>query len=265
MESFTELSSLATKVATAAGELILKRRIAGVSVAASKSSLEDVVTPTDREAEALIRSMLSDGRPEDGFLGEESGKQSGTSGLTWVVDPIDGTVNFLYGIAHFSVSIAVVEGEPEPSTWRALAGAVYNPSVDELFSAVSGEGSFLNGNEIRVSEPSEFGLSLIATGFSYRSKIRVEQVELLAQIIPKVRDIRRMGSAALDLCSVASGRLNGYFERELKPWDHAAGALIAREAGATVSGIANFAPDERMLIASAPSIHDQLRTLILGN
>ncbi|MCO5295169.1 MAG: inositol monophosphatase [Homoserinimonas sp.] len=263
MESLEELGQIATRVATAAGDLILQRRHEGVRVAASKSSLEDVVTDADRESESLIRSMLSELRPNDGFLGEEGGSSTGTSGLTWVADPIDGTVNYLYGIPQFAVSLAVVEGEPNPATWRTLAGAVVNPSSSEVFSATSGTGAKLNGSQIAVVEPAGFSQSLIGIGFSYLSGVRAEQAEVLARLITRVRDIRRMGSSALDLCAVACGRLNGYFERELKPWDHAAAGLIAREAGAVVSGIGEEPPDSRIFIAAAPSIHDELRSLVL--
>src|SRR5690606_24628028 len=155
MSTASELLTLATTIARSAAELAARRRTEGVAVAASRSSLEDVVTAADRETEALIRSLLAEARPDDGFLGEESGAASGTSGLTWVVDPIDGTVNYLYGIRHYAVSIAVVEGEPDPLTWRALAGVVVNPAIGEVFSASAGGGAFLDDRPIRVAAPVE--------------------------------------------------------------------------------------------------------------
>jgi myo-inositol-1(or 4)-monophosphatase len=232
----TDLLDIATRIATKAGELARTRRIAGVSVAASKSTAVDIVTHADREVEALIRGLLAEARPDDGFFGEESGAEQGSSGLTWVVDPIDGTVNYLYGIPQYAVSIAVVEGEPDPLSWRALAGVVVNPESGERFSATAGGGATLNDVPIAVTKDVAPARALIGTGFGYRAEVRVAQAQTLATLLGEVRDIRRMGAAALDLCSVACGRLDGYYERGLQPWDHAAGALIAAEAGARVTG-----------------------------
>jgi myo-inositol-1(or 4)-monophosphatase len=249
-----ELLDIAVRIANSAAELAARRRTEGVAVAASKSSLEDVVTAADRETEALIRSLLAEARPDDGFLGEESGAASGTSGLTWVVDPIDGTVNYLYGIRHYAVSIAVVEGEPDPLSWRALAGVVVNPAIGEVFTASAGGGAFLDGRPIRVAAPVELSQALIGTGFSYQSRERVQQAEALVGLLGGVRDIRRQGAAALDLCDVAAGRLNGYFERGLNPWDQAAGALVAREAGALVIGAGGAPPSVELVLAAEPSV-----------
>jgi len=231
------LLKLAREVALAAAELARRRRTEGVEVAASKSSVEDIVTLADREAEQLIRSMLSKARPSDGFYGEESAADAGTSGTTWVVDPIDGTVNYLYGIPEYAVSIAVVEGDPDPLTWTALAGVVINPASGEVFSASVDGGATLDGRPIRVNKEVSLDQALVGTGFSYTAESRAEQGAVLAGLISQVRDIRRHGAAALDLCGVACGRLDAYYERGLQPWDHAAGALIAREAGASVTGL----------------------------
>jgi myo-inositol-1(or 4)-monophosphatase len=250
----TDLLTLATSVATRAGELAKLRRSQGVEVADSKSSPVDVVTLADRETEALIRSLLADARPNDGFFGEESGAEKGSSGLTWIVDPIDGTVNFLYGIPHYAVSIAVVEGDPDPLTWSALAGCVVNPAIGETFTAALGGGAHLNGQAIRVADAADLSHALVATGFAYDSAMRGRQGELVAGLLPLVRDIRRAGTASLDLCFVASGRLNAYFERTLSPWDHAAGALIAREAGAVVKGLADEAPSREFVLAAEPGL-----------
>ena len=165
MPTSSDLLDIATKVAVAAGELAARRRAEGVTVAASKSSLEDVVTEADRETEALISTLLAEARPDDGFLGEESGAEPGSSGLTWVVDPIDGTVNYLYGIRQYAVSVAVVEGEPDPVTWRALAGVVVNPATGEVFAASAGGGATLNGSPIPVAPPVELSQALVGTGF----------------------------------------------------------------------------------------------------
>jgi myo-inositol-1(or 4)-monophosphatase len=255
-----DLLELARMIALEAAELARTRRAEGVSVAASKSSAVDIVTFADRETEALIRRRIAEARPDDGFFGEESGAERGTSGLTWVVDPIDGTVNFLYGIPQYAVSIAVVEGEPDPATWTALAGVVVNPASGELFTATRGGGSFLDGDPIHVAGAVDLSQALIGTGFSYRAEVRQEQAGVLSGLIASVRDIRRQGAAALDLCAVACGRLNGYYERELNPWDHAAGALIAVEAGASVSGLDAATPSRTMTLAAEPALAETLRS-----
>lgn len=263
MSTASDLLVVATRVAVTAGELASRRRAEGVTVAASKSSLEDVVTEADRETETLIRSLLAEARPDDGFLGEESGAETGSSGLTWVVDPIDGTVNYLYGIRQYAVSIAVVEGEPDPATWRALAGVVVNPASGEVFAASAGGGATLDGSPIRVAPPVELSQALIGTGFGYLSEIRVEQAKVLVGLIGHVRDIRRQGSAALDLCAVACGRLNAYFERGLNPWDHAAGGLIAAEAGARVTMGAGDGTARALILAGEPGVAAALEGRLL--
>lgn len=263
MPTSSDLLDIATKVAVAAGELAARRRAEGVTVAASKSSLEDVVTEADRETEALIRTLLAEARPDDGFLGEESGAEPGSSGLTWVVDPIDGTVNYLYGIRQYAVSVAVVEGEPDPVTWRALAGVVVNPATGEVFAASAGGGATLNGSPIRVAPPVELSQALVGTGFGYRAEVRVEQAKVVVGLVARVRDIRRQGSAALDLCAVASGLLNAYYERGLRPWDHAAGGLIAAEAGARVT-VRGGAPGGRdLILAGEPEVAAALERLLV--
>jgi myo-inositol-1(or 4)-monophosphatase len=255
-----ELLDLARTVALAAAELASRRRSEGVSIADHKSSPVDVVTLADRETEALIRGMLADARPSDGFFGEESGAEKGSSGLTWVVDPIDGTVNYLYGIPHYGISIAVVEGEPDPLTWTDVAGCVVNPAIGEVFTARVGAGAYLGTDRISVAPPVELSQALVATGFAYNARMRGEQGEIAAKLLPTVRDIRRAGTASLDLCFVASGRLNAYYERTLSPWDHAAGTIIAREAGAQVTGWEGGAPSRDFLLAAEPSVADALQT-----
>lgn len=250
----TELLSVARAVALEAAALVLEARRGTVEVADRKSSSVDVVTQVDRDAEQLIRDRLAAARPGDGFLGEESGGGGGSTGLTWVVDPIDGTVNFLYGIPHYAVSIAVVEGDPDPHQWQALAGVVVNPATGELFSATRGGGAQLGDRALRVPPPPPLDEALIATGFAYRAEIRAEQGAAIARLLPHVRDIRRMGTASLDLCAVAAGRVDAYVERTLNPWDHAAGALIAEEAGASVTGLGGGRPDHRFLLAAHPGL-----------
>lgn len=261
------LASLAASVARDVGARIRTMREQGVEIANTKSSLVDVVTAADREAEQLVAEALRAARPQDGLLGEEGLSAPSISGITWVVDPIDGTVNYLYDLPSYAVSIAATVEDGAPGTMadgrRAVAGAVYVPALDELFTAHEGGGSALNGHPIRVSDAEELALSLVATGFGYTVERRTEQAEVVRQLIPRVRDIRRMGAAAVDLCNLAAGRLDAYYERGLAPWDFAAGALIAREAGAAILSLAEGElPGEPMLIAGPPSLARDLRAEI---
>lgn len=261
----TTLLDVATSIAQQAGELALRRRGEGVTVAGSKSSIDDIVTLADRETEDLIRSLLAEARPDDGILGEERDSVAGTSGLTWVVDPIDGTVNYLYGIRQYAVSIAVVEGDPDPASWSALAGVVFNPAMDECFSAELGRGATLNGAPIHAAAPVALTQALIGTGFAYLAQRRVEQAKVLMGLISHIRDIRHSGSSALGLCDVAAGRLNGYFfERGLQPWDFAAGALIAAEAGARVSGLGGAPASGDFILAADPGLAEQLERVLVA-
>lgn len=245
-----------------AGELAASRRRDGVEIAATKSTRTDIVTRADRETEELIRSRLADARPADGFFGEESEAGRGTSGLTWVVDPIDGTVNYAYGIPSWAISIAVVEGDPDPATWNALAGVVRNPPADETFAAAAGSGATLNGRPLRVDGGTDLALALVGTGFSYTAERRVRAAELLTGLIGRVRDIRRVGVASLDLCAVAAGRLDAYYECGLHPWDHAAGALVAREAGARVGGLDGAREGRALTIAAEPGLFARLEPVL---
>ena len=260
----TELLNLARTIALTAGALAHRRRAEGVEIVASKSSPEDILTAADREVELLIRGLLADARPNDGFYGEESDATRGTSGLTWVVDPIDGTVNYLYGIPFYAVSIAVVQGDPDPASWNALAGAVVNPALGEVFTASQGSGAWLGDHRLYVNQDVPLSLALAGTGFGYEAARRVWQANVVGGLIGQVRDIRRIGSAALDLCSVACGRLDLYFERGLNPWDHAAGALIAREAGARVGALHADDEGRELLIAAAPSLYGQFEPVLAG-
>ncbi|HXH33163.1 MAG TPA: inositol monophosphatase family protein [Plantibacter sp.] len=261
-----ELLQIATDIAADAGELILRRRREGVEVAASKSSAEDVVTRADRESEQFIRERLLAARPNDGFLGEETGTEGGavgTSGLTWVVDPIDGTVNYLYDIPAYAVSIGVVEGEPDPATWTTLAGAVVNPVLGEMYTASLGGGAHLNGRALEVNRGVAPNVALLGTGFSYTASRRMEQAAVLGALLGTFRDVRRIGSAALDLCSVASGRLDAYYESGLKPWDQAAGALVAAEAGATVAGFGGASATTQLIMAADAPVLAVLERLLV--
>jgi myo-inositol-1(or 4)-monophosphatase len=255
-----ELCELAVEIAREAGDLARRRRSEGVHLAATKTTLADIVTEADREVEQLIRDRLSVARPEDGFLGEESGAAVSGSGITWVVDPIDGTVNYAAGIPAYNVSIAAVHGEPDPERWEALAGVVFAPALGELFSAARGQGAWLDGTLLAVSSPTPAG-ALLATGFGYDPSTHDGDIGTVRRVMPIARDIRRMGAAALDLAYVAAGRLDGYFERGLKPWDLAAGALLVREAGGAVTRIDPESP-RPMLIAGGSEVHSRLLELL---
>lgn len=258
-----ELLEIARSIAEEAGMLAARLRRAGVEVAATKSSPIDIVTEADRATEDLIRGRIATLRPDDGFLGEESGGAAGTSGLTWVVDPIDGTVNYLYGLPNWSVSIAVVEGDPDPASWTAIVGAVNAPILGELYTASAGGGAYLDGRRLQVREPVRLDRALVATGFHYTQDIRTNQARVAQPLLARVRDLRRAGGAAIDLASVVAGRLDAYFEQGLNPWDQAAGALLVREAGGSVCGLEEDAPTYRMTIAGHPEVVAELRTTLL--
>lgn len=255
MEART-LLSVATKAAEEAGALLLDlfhRPAKGVD---SKSTPTDLVSDADREAERLILSWIERERPEDGVLAEEGGGGSSRSGITWIVDPLDGTVNFLFGIAAWAVSIAV---EDESG---AVAGVVHQPALGETFTAIRGEGAELNGRAIRVSERADLGTALIGTGFAYDAAARAEQAEIVRRVLPRVRDVRRAGSAALDLTAVACGRLDGFYEAPMERWDRAAGVLLIEEAGGVVSDLAAPKGLSTGVIAANPALHPQLEALV---
>ena len=256
-----DLLVLAAESALEAGAVARRGQAEGVAVAATKSSAVDIVTAADEEVEALIRDRLAKARPGDGFLGEESEAADGDTGITWVVDPIDGTVNFLYGLPQWGVSIAAVTGGTDPAAWTARAGAVVMPALAETFTAAAGSGARLNGRMLAASTPASLAQSLLATGFGYDPEIRREQVASVAALIGEVRDIRRMGAASVDLCGVAAGRLDGYAERGLLPWDFAAGMLIAAEAGAVVDAT-DVRAGRRLVTALAPGIATELAAIL---
>jgi myo-inositol-1(or 4)-monophosphatase len=223
-----ELLELAREVALEAAALVEARRAGRVEVADTKSSVTDVVTEADRAAEELIYGRLTRARPGDGFLGEEGATADSSTGVTWVVDPIDGTVNFLYDIPQYAVSVAAERDG------TAVAGVVVDVTAGAVFTARRGGGAYVDGRRLRVREIVPLDQRLVATGFSYVPETRTVQAAAVGRMLASVRDVRRMGSAALDLCMVASGRVDGYVEEGVKPWDVAAAALVAEEAGARV-------------------------------
>lgn len=260
----TELCELASELAHEAGELLLgfydgvAPSEALTSSARSKTTRTDLVTEADQASERLILARLLAERPEDAVLAEEGGGRPGTSGLTWVVDPLDGTVNFFYGFPAFAVSIACMSGD------EALAGVVYDPLRGETFSATAGGPAARDGVVLAVAgNPPPLSEALVATGFGYAAERRRLQGRLLAGVLPHVRDVRRAGAAALDLCSVATGRVDAYFEAGLAPWDLAAGALIVERAGGVVELVAELVPGATTVVAGPPALERALVELLV--
>jgi myo-inositol-1(or 4)-monophosphatase len=212
-----------------------------------------MVSDADRDAEALIGDLIAAERPEDGLLGEEGAQTTGESGRRWVVDPLDGTTNYLYRFPAWVVSVALEDSQ------GGLVGVVHDPLRGETFAAARGAGATLGGQPIAVSGAERLDSALIGTGFAYAARQRAEQAAIVARLLPQVRDIRRAGAAALDLCMVACGRLDGYYERGLNAWDWSAGSLIASEAGATVQPL----PGEPFgLLAASPALAEPLAALV---
>ncbi|MDH2424299.1 inositol monophosphatase family protein [Sphaerisporangium sp. TRM90804] len=257
----SDLLELAVGIAREAGEMLLAERPARPRAVQTKSSATDVVTALDRASEELIRARVKAARPGDAILGEEGG-ETGAGRVRWIVDPIDGTVNFMYGLPDWAVSIAVeVDGE-------IVAGVVNAVPRGELFAAAKGDGAEL----LRPGLPSErlacntgvpLSLALIATGFGYQTGRRAVQAEVLAHVLPRVRDIRRAGACSLDLCSVAAGRVDGFYERGPQYWDYAAGGLVAAEAGATIGGLRGRPYNSDLTLCAAPGLFEELHDLLL--
>ncbi len=257
-----DLLELAVGLARDAGALLLERFQGGRERAlASKSTPTDLVSEADLSSEGLIRRRLAQARPDDGILAEEGGGSEGTSGLTWIVDPLDGTVNFLFAIPQWCVSVAVADEA------GSLVGAIYDPSRDELFSATREGEAWLNGDPLAASadsrQPSaDLAGAMVATGFAYDASVRAAQAEVLAGLIPRVRDIRRFGSAALDLAWTACGRYDAYFERTTKPWDIAAGTLVCERAGLTVRELPERDRLPPGVLAGTQGLADELFALV---
>jgi len=266
-----ELLRIAAAAASEAGRLLASwRGDERPEVVETKSSPTDVVTEMDRKSEALITRRIRAHRPADAVLGEEGGQTDGGPGgdeggdgqdrVRWIVDPLDGTVNYLYGLHDWAVSIAAeVDG-------TVVAGVVEVPRRGETFTAAAGHGAWLQRGEARLALHCPAGVplgqALVGTGFGYDAGRRQVQGEVVAALLPHVRDIRRGGSAAVDLCSVAAGRLDAFYERGLNYWDFAAGGLIAREAGATVGGLAGKAESTSLTVAAGPGLYQQLEAFL---
>ncbi|WP_433057613.1 inositol monophosphatase family protein [Dactylosporangium sp. CS-033363] len=256
MESQAELLALAVSVARSAGDLANRMRAEGVDPVATKSTATDVVTAADRAVEQHVRDTLQHVRPDDTVLGEEYGGGQGHAAVRWILDPIDGTVNYLYGLPQYAVSLAAeVDGV-------VVAGVVRNAATGREWTATLGGGAFADGRPIRASGETDLGQALVGTGFGYAAERRLHQARVVAGLIGHIRDIRRFGAASIDLCLVAEGSLDAYYEKGLNPWDHSAGGLIAAEAGALVTGLDGNPPGVDMVIAAPPALHAHLHDLL---
>lgn len=267
--TLADLEALAVRVATECGRLITDERPTALGVHHTKSSAVDVVTIMDQRSEELASRLLHEARPQDGAYGEEGLATTGTSGVSWVVDPIDGTVNYLYELPAYAVSVAAVVGDVAvEGAWRPVAGAVVNPATGEVFSAHLGGGAHKRvGDDVvalQASPADTLAMSLVGTGFGYDADVRRAQGAVVAALLPQCRDIRRLGSAALDLCHVADGQMDAYYERGLHPWDMAAGWLVAAEAGVEVRGQGGGPAGATLTMAGAASVLDELTPLIGG-
>lgn len=255
MAEFSELLTIAESIALKAGEL-LKKRPSKFELD-EKSGVFDFATQMDHESEKLIVSELLLARPDDGLIGEEGASKESKTGITWVIDPIDGTVNYLYDIPGWCISIAAKDQN------GGVVGVVYSPATNSLWKATRGGGAFLNGVQIRCNEPVALNRALVGSGFAYDLERRKVQAQFIAKLLPEIRDLRRLGACAVDICHVASGTLDAYFEAGVNEWDHAAAGLIATEAGAKVSvqsGIWNG--QKQLVIAAGPTLHVALTEAI---
>ena len=249
-----ELLALAHDVAGQAAQLLMSRP--SHFDLTEKSTAIDFATQMDEKAEALIVETILRARPDDGIVAEEGAARVSKSGITWVIDPLDGTVNYFYGLPGWNVSIAARDEA------GSLVGVVAAPTINSLWHAVRGEGAFHNGEKIRSTSSVSLDRALLGTGFAYDVADRTEQIAMVASLLPRVRDIRRMGSAAVDLCHVGMGALDGYFEHGLKEWDWAAGALVATEAGAQVAHLGDGA--RKLTVAAGAGLFDELQAALAG-
>ncbi|MGI5244533.1 inositol monophosphatase family protein [Dactylosporangium sp. CA-139066] len=246
-----ELLNLAVSVARSASELASRMRAEGVSAVTTKSTATDVVTAADRAVERHVREQLARARPDDAVLGEEYGADRDAP-VRWILDPIDGTVNYLYDLPQYAVSLAAEVGGV------VVAGVVVNAATGREWTALRGGGAFRDGRRLAVSPETDLGQALVGTGFGYAAERRLYQARVLAGLIGHIRDIRRLGAASIDLCLVAEGTLDAYYEKGLNPWDHAAGGLVAAEAGALVTGLDGAPPGPDMVVAAPPALHARL-------
>jgi myo-inositol-1(or 4)-monophosphatase len=251
-----ELLRIAVEVARGAAKVARELRVHGIGEVQTKSTATDVVTAADKATERYVLDELARLRPGDAVLGEETGESAGNGAVRWILDPIDGTVNYLYGLPQYAVSLAAeLDG-------RMVAGVVHNAATGHEWTAVRGGGAYRDGRRLSGSTVTELGQSLVATGFGYAATRRAHQARVVAGLLPRVRDIRRFGAASLDLCFAAEGLVDAYFEKGLNLWDHAAGGLVAAEAGLLVTGLAGREPGSDLVIAAPPGIHGPLHDLL---
>jgi myo-inositol-1(or 4)-monophosphatase len=250
------LLELAVAAARDAGALLLDRFGGPASGVESKSSTTDMVSDADRAAERLLHERIAAARPDDGLLGEEGARVGGSSGLVWVVDPLDGTTNYLFGYPVWSVSIACEDEH------GGVVAVVHDPCRGETFAAERGRGATLNGRPVQTRPARGLDRALVGTGFAYAPADRAFQAEVLTRVLPRVRDIRRGGSAALDLAWVACGRLDGFYEWGIKHWDRAAGMLLVAEAGGVVSVFEPGGGLDPCVVAASSELHDPVRDLV---
>ena len=253
-----ELLAIAVEASIAAGSLLLERFREPARGVDRKSSSTDMVSDADRDSEALIRERIRAARPDDAITGEEGDAERGTSGLRWVIDPLDGTTNFLFGIPQWAVSVACEDAD------GGLVGVVRSPCQEETFTAIRGSGAFCNVERLSVSSKGDLSDALVATGFSYLPEERAAAATILSRVLPVVRDVRRAGAASLDIAWTAAGRFDAYYEIPTHHWDWAAGVVIAREAGAVVSELEPLGPSGPGLVVAGPGLHDRLRELVIG-
>jgi myo-inositol-1(or 4)-monophosphatase len=246
-ELAAELLELALSISRKAGELV-SARPENFDLN-QKSSIDDFATQMDIASEKLIVESILAARPDDGLIGEEGASRPSKSGITWVIDPIDGTVNYYYGLPGWNISIAAKDKD------GVLVGVVNAPTLNSLWHATRGGGAFRNGAPIKCNNPKDLNMSLVATGFSYDRETRIKQSNFITTLVADVRDIRRTGAAATDLCSVATGWVDAYFESNLNEWDIAAGGLIAREAGAVLTGKLGSEANKEMTLCAGPALH----------
>ncbi len=259
-ELLDELHDIAITAGREAGDAALEGQRAGVTVAATKSSATDVVTEMDRRSEALLVDRILSRRPDDGIVGEEGSDHVGETGVRWILDPIDGTVNYLYGQPSWAVSVAAeIDG-------IVVVGVVVAPVLRETYVAMLGKGARLHDADgvrtLRVNDPVELPTALVATGFGYTRERREAQARVVAGVIPNVRDVRRLGACSIDLCHVAAGRVDAYYERGPQAWDLAAGGLVAQEAGARVEGLHGAVAGDDLIVAAGPRLFRPLHDLL---
>ena len=266
-----DLRDVAVSAVLRAAEVVLAVRGDGDLHVATKSSTTDPVTAADHASEEALVRFLAEERPDDGVLGEEGAARPARTGLRWVLDPIDGTVNFLYGHPGWCVSVACeAQDRDAPGEWRAVAGAVLDPVSGELYTAALGAGAHLQRarphdrwrRRLRVNDPVELAQALVATGFAYDRGHRARQGAVAVRVLAAARDLRRVGAAALDLCAVAAGRVDAYYEDSTHRWDIAAGSLIAREAGAEVIPLPGGPPGAEGVVAAGPTLAPVLAGLV---